>query len=181
LPVPANWLSYTGAPVPVDRRPLVALGAPVTGSGWAALGSCCDGPHRRALYPIDGQWSLAQRFAIDFNKLNADNRPGVGDPTLPTSFPTFGQPVLAVADATVAEAVDRYPDLNVGQAREDVTPESAGGNASCSISATDALRSTRTCRQAASRCDPAIGSGADNTLPRSGAPARRAGRTCTSR
>jgi pimeloyl-ACP methyl ester carboxylesterase len=128
LTVPANWLSYTGAPVPVDRRPPVALGAPLTGSGWAALGSCCDGPHRRALYPIDGQWSLAQRFAIDFNKLNADNRPGVGDPTLPTSFPTFGQPVLAVADAAVVAAVDRYPDLNVGQAREDVTPESAGGN-----------------------------------------------------
>ena len=60
--------------------------------------------------------------------MDAQNRPGVGDPTLPTSFPTFGQPVLAVADATVVEAVDRYPDLLVGQAREDVTPDTAGGN-----------------------------------------------------
>ena len=128
VPIPDAWLSYTTAPVAVDRRPPVVLGAPLVGAGWAALGSCCDGPHRRALQPIDGRWYLAQRFAIDFNQLDAQNRPGVGDPTLPTSFPTFGQPVLAVADATVVEAVDRYPDLMVGQAREDVTPDSAGGN-----------------------------------------------------
>lgn len=128
LAVPEDWLSYTGAAVAVDRRPPVEIGAPLVGAGWAALGSCCDGPHRRALYPIDGQWHLAQRFAIDFNQLDAENRPGAGDPRLPASFPTFGQPVLAVADATVVEAVDRYPDLQVGEPREDVTPESAGGN-----------------------------------------------------
>lgn len=126
--IPESWLSYTGAAVAVDRSPPVVLGPPLTGSGWAALGSCCDGPHRRALYPIDGQWYLAQRFAIDFNQLDAQNRPGVGDPVLPTSFPTFGQPVLAVADATVVDAVDRFRDLNVGEPREDVTPENAGGN-----------------------------------------------------
>ncbi len=128
VPIPDAWLSYTTAPVAVDRRSPVVLGAPLGGAGWVALGSCCDGPHRRALIAADGQWYLAQRFAIDFNQLDAQNRPGVGDPTLPTSFPTFGQPVLAVADATVVEAVDRYPDLLVGQAREDITPDSAGGN-----------------------------------------------------
>src|SRR5215213_7018393 len=128
VPIPDAWLSYRTAPVTVDRRSPVVLGAPLVGAGWAALGSCCDGPHRRALQPIDGRWYLAQRFAIDFNQLDAQNRPGVGDPTLPTSFPHFGQPVLAVADAVVAEAVDRYPDLRVGQAREDVTPDTAGGN-----------------------------------------------------
>ena len=128
LPVPEELLSFTGQAFAVDQRPPVVLGPPLSGPGWAALGSCCDGPHRRALLPIDGQWFLAQRFAIDFNKLDAENRPGRGDPRLPTSFPTFGQPVLAVADATVVEAVDRYPDLLVGQAREDVTPATAGGN-----------------------------------------------------
>jgi pimeloyl-ACP methyl ester carboxylesterase len=128
VPVPASWLSFTGEPVAVDRRPPVVLGAPLAGAGWAALGSCCDGPHRRALQPIGGRWYLAQRFAIDFNQLDPQNRPGVGDPTLPSSFPTFGQPVLVVADATVVEAVDRYPDLLVGEPREAVTPENAGGN-----------------------------------------------------
>jgi hypothetical protein len=128
LSVADSLLSYTGAAVAVDRRPPVVLGAPLAGPRWAALGSCCDGPHRRALYPIDGRWYLAQRFAIDFNQLDAENRPGTGDPLLPTSFPHYGAPVLAVADATVVEAVDRYPDLLVGEAREDVTPQNAGGN-----------------------------------------------------
>lgn len=128
VPVPESWLSFTAATTAVYRRPPIVLDPPLSGPGWAALGSCCDGPHRRSLYPIDGRWYLAQRFAIDFNQLDAQNRPGTGDPALPTSFPTFGRPVLAVAEATVVEAVDRYPDLLVGAAREEVTPESAGGN-----------------------------------------------------
>ena len=128
VPLPAAELSFTGAPVEVDRRPPVTLGAPLTGSRWTALGSCCDGPHRRALYPVGGQWYLGQRFAIDFNQLDPENRPGVGDPLLPASFPTFGQPVYAVADGTVVDAVDGNPDLKVNEAREDPTPDNAGGN-----------------------------------------------------
>jgi hypothetical protein len=98
----------------------IVVGQPLAGARWAALGSCCDGPHRRALYPIDGRWYLSQRFAIDFNQLEADNRPGTGDPALPTSFPTFGQPVYAVADGTVAVAVDGNPNLKVGEQREEL-------------------------------------------------------------
>jgi hypothetical protein len=128
VPLPAVDLAYTGAAVQVDRRPAVVIGQPLEGPGWAALGSCCDGPHRRALYPIDGRWYLAQRFAIDFNQLDSQNRPGTGDPTLPTSFPTFGQPVYAVADGTVAVAADGDPDLRVGEARDEPTPDNAGGN-----------------------------------------------------
>ena len=128
VPLPTEDLTYTGAAVQVDRRPAVVLGPPLAGAGWAALGSCCDGPHRRALYPIDGRWYLAQRYAIDFNQLDAENRPGIGDPTLPTSFPTFGQPVYAVVDGTVVVADDGNPDLRVGQHREEPTPANAGGN-----------------------------------------------------
>lgn len=126
--LPAWFMSFTGARVAVDRRPPVVLGPPVSGSGWDALGSCCDGPHRRTILSIDGRRFIPQRFATDFNKLDAQNRPGVGDPLLPASFPTFGVPVLAVADATVAVAIDRYPDLRVGVAPEQISPQSEGGN-----------------------------------------------------
>ncbi|MEO6062309.1 MAG: peptidoglycan DD-metalloendopeptidase family protein, partial [Thermoflexales bacterium] len=126
--VPSSLLSFRGAWVAVDQRPPVVLGPPLAGAGWDALGSCCDGPHRRALMPIGGRWHLGQRFAIDFNQLDAQNRPGVGDPKLPTTFPTFGQPVFAVADAQVVVAVDRYRDLLVDEAREEITQESEGGN-----------------------------------------------------
>lgn len=128
VPLSSLDLEYTGAAVQVDRRPAVAIGPPVQGAGWAALGSCCDGPHRRALYPIDGRWYLAQRFAIDFNQLDPQNRPGSGDPKLPTSYPSFGQPVFAVADGTVAVASDGDRDLQVGEQREEPTPDNAGGN-----------------------------------------------------
>ena len=128
IPLPPAELTFVGAPVQVDRRPPVVVRPPLAGAGWAALGSCCDGPHRRALYPIDGRWYLAQRFAIDFNQLDSENRPGAGDPLLPNSFPTFGQPVYAVADGTVVLAVDGHPDLLVNEPREDPTPDDAGGN-----------------------------------------------------
>lgn len=128
LPPSAIPLAFTGTAVQVDRRRPVSIGPPLTGAGWAALGSCCDGPHRRAPYPIDGRWYLAQRFAIDFNRLDSQNRPGVGDPLSPSSFPTFGQPVYAVADGTVVAAVDGNPDLRVNEAREEPTPQNAGGN-----------------------------------------------------
>ncbi len=109
LPVP-RVISFTGAPARVDRRPPVVLGAPLTGTGWGAFGSCCDGPHRRALQPVDGALRLGQRFAIDFNRLDTADRLVTGDPALNESYPTFDQPVIAVADATVARVADRYPD-----------------------------------------------------------------------
>jgi hypothetical protein len=126
--VPEWFLSYTGPRIAVDRRAPVVLGPPVGGARWYAAGSCCDGPHRRALMSIGGGRYLGQRFAIDFNQLDAQNRGGSGDPLLPESFPTFGQPVLAVADATVAVAIDRYPDLRVNEEREAPGAATEGGN-----------------------------------------------------
>jgi len=126
LPVPAT-ITSTGAEAAVDLRPPVVLSVPLTGPGWAAIGSCCDGPHRRSLQPIDGGLYLAQRFAIDFNLLDGDNRLSAGDPGLLSSYPSYDQPVLAVADATVVVAVDQYPDQVPGQT-VGVTLENADGN-----------------------------------------------------
>jgi hypothetical protein len=126
LPLPETIIETSG-PVEVDRRPPVVLGPPLVGARWVAVGSCCDGPHRRAVQAIDGQLHLAQRFAIDFNQLDADNRLFAGDRTLNPSYPGYGQPVLAVADATVVASVDRYPD-QIPEAPTGVTLENAEGN-----------------------------------------------------
>ncbi|MBA2518403.1 MAG: M23 family metallopeptidase [Chloroflexia bacterium] len=91
------------------------------------MGSCCDGPHRRAFQPINGGLYLAQRFAIDFNRLDAEDRLVAGDPSLNESYPSFGQPVIAVAAGTVVAAVDQFPD-QVPNAPTGVTLESANGN-----------------------------------------------------
>src|SRR6478672_11717736 len=44
VPLPDADLTFTGAAVEVDRRSPVVLSPPLAGTGWAALGSCCDGP-----------------------------------------------------------------------------------------------------------------------------------------
>lgn len=59
--------------------------------------------------------------------MNAENRWVVGDPSLNRSWIFHGKPVLAVADARVVEAVDRFPD-QVPNDPQPVTLEEADGN-----------------------------------------------------
>ena len=120
-------LTETAGMATVDLRPPVVLAPPLAGARWVAVGSCCDGPHRRAMQPINGELHLAQRFAIDFNRLDTNYRLTAGDPSLNTSSPGYGQPVLAVADATVVAAIDQYPDQIPGAATG-VTLENLTGN-----------------------------------------------------
>ncbi len=126
LPVPAT-ITSKGAPADVAVDPPTVLGPPLTDSGWIAVGSCCDGPHRRTVQPINNDLWVAQRFAIDFNKVNEAGLLASGDPTKNENWFTYDQPVLAVADATVTTAVDNLPD-QVPEAPEPVTIEDADGN-----------------------------------------------------
>ena len=126
LPVP-DEITSVGATAEVDTRPPTIVGPPLTGRGWVAIGSCCDGPHRRALQPVDNGLWLAQRFAIDFNRLDERDLFATGDPGLNESWPTYDQPVLAVADATVVASADEFPD-QVALTPAPVTLAEADGN-----------------------------------------------------
>lgn len=109
LPV-ASTVTYTAAEAEVDHRPPVVLGPPLAGDNWIALGSCCDGPHRRALQPVNGKLQGSQRFAIDWNGMDSSNHMTEGDPKENASWIFYGAPVLAVADAKVVTVVDDQPD-----------------------------------------------------------------------
>jgi murein DD-endopeptidase MepM/ murein hydrolase activator NlpD len=85
-----------------------------------------NGTHRRSLQSIDGGLYIAQRFAIDFNLLDAEHRLTAGNPSLLSSYPSYDQSVLAVASTTVV-AVDQYSDQGPGQT-VGVTLENADGN-----------------------------------------------------
>ncbi len=126
LPVPSR-ITDSGGFARVDQRPPTVLGPPLRGPGWIAFGSCCDGPHRRALQPVNGKLKLGQRFAIDWNGSDAQRRLVVGNPDINTNWVFFGKPVLAVADARVVAAVDRYPD-QIPNNPGPVTLKSADGN-----------------------------------------------------
>ncbi len=87
-------------------RDAVRIGVPFTDQWEVASGG------RSAL--VNNHWTLAvQRDAIDFVRL-VDGKTYRGDRSRLENFLIFGQPLVAVADGRVTEAVDAHPDLPVG-------------------------------------------------------------------
>ena len=105
LPIPATNVD-TGAKTLVHQGPPVRIDAPLSGPSWAAI----IGAHRRAVQPVNGIYRNGQRYAIDWNRLDAENRPAFGDPASFSSNPSYGAAVLAVGDAKVVQAVDGIAD-----------------------------------------------------------------------
>ncbi len=126
LPVPET-ITSRGAETDVSGKPPIVIGPPLTGSGWLAAGSCCDGPHRRTVQPVNNGLWVGQRFAIDFNKIDEAGLLVDGDASRNESWATYDQDVLAVADGTVTIAVDGLPD-QTPDAPEPTTIEDADGN-----------------------------------------------------
>jgi murein DD-endopeptidase MepM/ murein hydrolase activator NlpD len=63
---------------------------------------------------VNSHWSLnVQRDAIDFVQL-VDGKPYRGDKSRLESYYIYGDPLLAIADGRVTEAVDSIPDSPVG-------------------------------------------------------------------
>ena len=79
---------------PVGDRPPLVLGPPLIGAGYVAADGCCDSiRHVRALLALNGHFTLAQRFAIDWEQLDAENRVVKGDTkTLANYRSTGGRP-----------------------------------------------------------------------------------------
>ena len=117
------------AAVSVKPTALV-IGPPVRGGSWVARWVSNSSFHRRALQPVDGKTVISQRFAIDWNRFNADGAEWTGDGTKNEQYSVYGQEVIAVADGTVAEVVSNIPE-NVPGSQNPAVPltiETAGGN-----------------------------------------------------
>ena len=116
------------APTDVDRRDVVVVGPPLRGSNYLAADSCCDSTlHRQASLPINGRIRLAQRYAVDWEQLDADDRIYGGEKKV-ENYTIYGQEALAVADATVVKVVDGLPEQKPGVFPEGISPEEADGN-----------------------------------------------------
>jgi hypothetical protein len=109
---PPTSVDATGSEVAVNPAAAVVLGPPLQGGEWYASDGCCadDSHHRRGLSPINGQMLVAQRFAIDWFLLDDQHRTWVGDPSQITSYLSYDQPAIAVADGVVVDALDGLPD-----------------------------------------------------------------------
>lgn len=114
---------------PVQDLPPVVLGPPLVGKGYIAGDGCCDSiRHVRALLPLNGRFALAQRFAIDWEQINAENRLLNGNPKVLSAYTIFGKEVVAVADGTVVAIRNDLPEQVPGRLPENLSVEEADGN-----------------------------------------------------
>lgn len=118
----------TTAPMTVSVMQPVVLDPPLRGGPWTAIyDPLLMGGHRTAIYTLDGRARIPSRFAIDWIRTDvAAGSPGAR----PADWNGYGEDVLAVADATVARAMDDIaenpdpPDPAAGP----MAPEIASGN-----------------------------------------------------
>lgn len=118
--------------VAVDRTRVVPVLSPPLepGAGYMPADGCCTAVrHIRAGLPVDGKLAYAQRFAIDWEQIDAERRFVNGDPADPASYTIYGKQVLAAADGRVVEAVDGLPNQVPGALPAGLTLAQADGNA----------------------------------------------------
>jgi len=126
---PARPFAATVGEVGVSGQSAVVLGPPLAGDGYVAADGCCDSiRHVRALLPIDGRFTLAQRFAIDWEQLDGENRVVRGDLKKVESYVIFGREVIAVADGTVVAMRNDLPEQVPGALPAGLPIDQADGN-----------------------------------------------------
>ena len=116
--------------VPVSND-LVVIAPPLRGGPWlAANGPSAESGHRRAMIPLSGSYYIAQRFAIDWVKLDARYKTYSGDSLKNSSYYAYGNDALAVADGIVTEVKDSIPENvpGINSRAVPITLETVGGN-----------------------------------------------------
>lgn len=129
LPPDAEVLEELDGHTTVARGTPAVLGPPLLGDGWVAADGCCVAPlHIRAALAINGELTIAQRFAIDWERLNDENRLYVGERGELESYFAYGAPALAVADARVSRVVDGLEEQVPGALPSVIALDEADGN-----------------------------------------------------
>jgi murein DD-endopeptidase MepM/ murein hydrolase activator NlpD len=115
--------------VPVRTGAPLVVSPPLRGKWWVAgNGPSNTSNHRRALIPIGGRAHIAQRFAIDWVKIDEDGKTSHGDPDKNESYYAYGAEALAVADGVVTAAKDGIAQNVPHDTPKDVTLENIAGN-----------------------------------------------------
>jgi hypothetical protein len=102
--------SVASVSVPVRDVAPIVIGPPLRGGPWLMRnGPSKKSPHWRALIPIGGHACIAQRFAIDFVKVDDDGKTFRGDQAKNESYFAYGAEALAVGDGVVTATKDGVP------------------------------------------------------------------------
>jgi Peptidase family M23 len=122
-------MTESGGEVSVDRRPVVVIGPPLEGEGYISADSCCDASrHTRAALPVNGRVWLAQRYAVDWEQLDAQGHIYQGPREKVESYTIFGKPVLAVGDGVVMSVTEGLPEQTPGKYPTNIALDAADGN-----------------------------------------------------
>jgi biotin carboxyl carrier protein len=126
----AKTQQLDGIAVPVTAEAVV-IGPPLHGGVWlTGNGPAAESGHRRALIPVAGVPSIAQRFAIDFVRVDETNKTFKGDQLKNENYYAEGVDALAVANGVVVEVKDSIPENvpGVNSRAVPITLETVGGN-----------------------------------------------------
>ena len=126
----AKTQQLDGIAVPVTAEAVV-IGPPLRGGVWlTGNGPANESGHRRALIPVAGVPSIAQRFAIDFVRVDETDKTFKGDQLKNESYYAEGVDALAVANGVVVEVKDSIPENvpGVNSRAVPITLETVGGN-----------------------------------------------------
>ena len=128
-PLAFQHLILTGGDTAPDHQPIAVLHPPLAGRNYVSADSCCDSTrHMRAALGVNNHVWLAQRYAVDWEQLDAHDRIYSGPREKLESYTIFGKPALAVADATVVSVIDNLPEQTPGKFPEAISLEQADGN-----------------------------------------------------
>ena len=117
--------TVSGAAVDVSKAPAPVLDPPLGDGQWVAVyDPLLMGGHRTAVYTLEGRARVPGRFAIDFIAMPPNGALARDRAARPPTGNGFGADVLAVADGTIAAAVDGVED----HAPQPVPAEIAAGN-----------------------------------------------------
>ena len=123
-------ITLEGVPVVVNKSPVPILSSPLEGDNWlAASGPSQASAHRRAVIPINGRAYIAQRYAIDWVRLNADGKTYSGDPKDNKNYRAYGAEIHAAGAGVVTQIKDGIQQNVPGETRAvPMTLETLAGN-----------------------------------------------------
>ena len=122
--------TYELAPTRVRQREAVVVAPPLRGRGWVVGNGCCANfnAHRGTVLPVNGEAHVAERFAIDFVQLNAQDKLFEGARDRLTDYPYYGDQVYSATAGQVVSVVDDLPEPVPGELPKGITATQAGGN-----------------------------------------------------
>jgi Peptidase family M23 len=128
-PAGQQEMSESGGATTVDKRSVARIGPPLRGEHYIAADSCCDAVrHTRAALPVNGRVWVAQRYAVDWEQMDASGHIYAGPREKLESYAIFGQPVLAVGNSVVVSVVDGQPEQTPGSYPSNIALDAADGN-----------------------------------------------------